>query len=285
MFRIGEFSKIAQTAVSQLRYYDQIGLFRPEHTDPFTGYRYYHASQLPDLNRILAMKELGLTLEQIQHLVAGNVSVEEMRGMLSLKKAQVQQEVHAQIDRLRYIEARLRQVDQEGVMSLDDIVIKELPAQPFYGFRATLPDVREAIGHRMEINRLLPGKIPKKSLGYFMAMLHEDAFTMENTDVEMGFLLNNTVDESVQLSSGYILSTRMLPHVGMAACIARVGGFEKGYDSYGTAGRWLEANNYQLAGPIREVFIVQAPPDRIEEMVCEIQFPVTRASQLSLPGT
>ena len=52
MFRIGQFSKIAQTAVSQLRYYDQIGLFQPEHTDRFTGYRYYRAAQLPDLNRI-----------------------------------------------------------------------------------------------------------------------------------------------------------------------------------------------------------------------------------------
>ena len=279
MFRIGEFSKIAQTPVSQLRYYDQIGLFQPEHTDQFTGYRYYQASQLPDLNRILAMKELGLTLEQIQHLVMDNVSAEEIRGMLSLKKAQVEQELHAQVERLRYIEARLRQVEQDGAMSLDDIVIKELPTQPFYSFRSTLSDVREAIGHRVEISRLLPGYIPQKKLGHFMAMLHEDAFTIENTDVEMGFLLNDVIDESLKLSSGHMLSVRMLPHVEMAACVARVGGFENGYDSYGAVGRWLEVNNYQLAGPIREVFIVQAPPERMEEMVCEIQFPLTRESR------
>ena len=95
MFRIGEFSRIAQTPITQLRYYDEIGLFQPEHTDKFTGYRYYRAAQLPDLNRILAMKELGLTLEQIKRLVADDVSAEEIRGMLSLKKAQVEQELQS----------------------------------------------------------------------------------------------------------------------------------------------------------------------------------------------
>ena len=47
MFRIGEFSKIAQAPISQLRYYDQIGLFQPAHTDKLTSYRYYSADQLP----------------------------------------------------------------------------------------------------------------------------------------------------------------------------------------------------------------------------------------------
>ena len=117
MFRIGEFSKIAQTPITQLRYYDQIGLFQPEQIDQFTGYRYYKASQLPDLNRILAMKGLGLTLEQIQRLVVDSVSADEIRGMLSLKKAQIEQELQGQMMTLRQIEARLKQVEKEGELS------------------------------------------------------------------------------------------------------------------------------------------------------------------------
>ena len=64
MFRIGEFSRIAQVSGRLLRYYDEIGLLSPEFTDPQTGYRYYSAHQLPRLNRILVLKELGLSLEQ-----------------------------------------------------------------------------------------------------------------------------------------------------------------------------------------------------------------------------
>lgn len=78
MFRIGEFSKIAQVPGSLLRYYDQIGLLKPAHIDQWTGYRYYSAKQLPRLHRILALKELGLTLDQITRLVDEEVSAAEI---------------------------------------------------------------------------------------------------------------------------------------------------------------------------------------------------------------
>ena len=88
MFTVGEFSRIAQVSKRLLRYYDEIGLLPPRHIDPSTGYRFYSAGQLPQLNRILALKDLGLSLEQIQRLARDEVSMEEMQGMLLLKKAE-----------------------------------------------------------------------------------------------------------------------------------------------------------------------------------------------------
>lgn len=283
MFRIGEFSKIAQTPITQLRYYDRIGLFQPRHTDKFTGYRYYDAEQLPDLHRILALKGLGLTLEQIQRLVAEAVSAEEIRGMLSLKKAQLEQELRAQVEQLRHIEARLEQVEQEGNMPMDGVIVREIPAQLYFSYRETFADVRQAIGRRVEMTRLLPSHVSRKKLGYFVSIMHEDAFTLENAEVEMGFLLNDAVSKPFQMSSGHELAMRILPRVEMAACVARVGGFEQGYSCYGNAGRWLATNGYSISGPIREVFIKQVPMERIHELVCEIQIPVTLDRQPSLP--
>ena len=282
MFRIGEFSRIAQTAITQLRYYDEIGLFQPEHIDPFTGYRYYRAAQLPDLNRILALKELGLTLEQIKRLVAEDVSAEEIRGMLSLKKAQVEQELQAQVERLHHIEARLRQVEQEGEMALDDIVLKELPPTPFFSFRQTLPDIRKSQLYLKEMSKLLPSRIPKKKLSHFTAVYHSNAFALEDVDIEMGFLLNDGVEESIQLRSGVELAMSILPRVETAACIVRVGGMTNGFESYANVGHWMEANGYQMSGPVREVFIVPPNPERIEETVCEIQLPVTLTQRPTL---
>ena len=71
MFRIGEFAQIAQVSGRQLRFYDQLGLLQPAHIDAQTGYRYYSIRQLPRLNGILALKELGLSLEQIGPLLEG----------------------------------------------------------------------------------------------------------------------------------------------------------------------------------------------------------------------
>ncbi|WP_420630683.1 MerR family transcriptional regulator [Candidatus Leptofilum sp.] len=275
MFRIGEFSRIAQTTVKQLRYYDEIGLFQPEHIDRFTGYRYYRAAQLPDLNRILAMKDLGLTLEQIKRLVADDVSADEIRGMLSLKKAQVEQELHQQIERLHHIEARLRQVEQEGEMAVDDIVLKELPPQPFFSFRETLPHIRKSQLYLKEMKKLLPSRLPKKALSHFAAVYHSQAFELESVDIEIGFLLNEGVDEAVQLRSGPELTMNILPRVETAACAVRVGTLPDGYESYANMGRWMEANGYEMAGNVREVFIVPPNPERVEETVCEIQLPVT----------
>ena len=69
MFRIGEFSRIARVTIDTLRHYDALGLLKPEKVDPFTGYRYYSAKQLQSLNRILALKEVGFSLEEIARIL------------------------------------------------------------------------------------------------------------------------------------------------------------------------------------------------------------------------
>ena len=69
MIRIGDFSRMSQMPVSTLRYYDEIGLLKPVEVDHFTGYRYYTFDQLARLNCILALKELGFSLEEIARLL------------------------------------------------------------------------------------------------------------------------------------------------------------------------------------------------------------------------
>lgn len=80
MFKIGEFSKLSLVPAKTLRYYDQIGLLKPNEVDHFTGYRYYSASQLPRLNRILALKDLGLSLEEIGRLLDEELTAAQIRG-------------------------------------------------------------------------------------------------------------------------------------------------------------------------------------------------------------
>src|ERR1700739_1765752 len=114
MFRIGEFAQIAQVSSRQLRFYDQLGLLQPAHTDSRTGYRYYSIRQLPRLNSILALQELGLSLEQIGPLLKDDISPAELRGMLIMKRAQVAQGLREKEVRLRHIESRIAQIDKSG---------------------------------------------------------------------------------------------------------------------------------------------------------------------------
>src|SRR5690349_22894947 len=77
MFSIGEFARHGRVSVRMLRHYDTIGLLRPACVDPVSGYRFYQASQLAELNRLIALKELGFTLQQVQSIMAEQVSAAE----------------------------------------------------------------------------------------------------------------------------------------------------------------------------------------------------------------
>ena len=273
MFRVGDFSQIAQVSASLLRYYDQIGLFKPAHIDQWTGYRYYSVRQLPRLHRILALKELGLTLEQIARLVEEEVSADEIRGMLTLKKAQVEQNLREEVARLRQIEARLQQIDAAG-QSTFDVVLKSIPAQKYLSLREIIPDTDTGMRIMGELLHVLPARLGQETLGFFTTVIHSETLESDQIDIELGVILEAADDLRVTLPSQRTLMVQILPAVALMATVVRMGGFEKNCQSYGAIGMWVEENGYQIAGPGREVLIQPPTSDNLDEMVTEIQFPV-----------
>lgn len=274
MFRIGEFSKIAQVPASLLRYYDDIGLFTPIRSDRDTGYRYYSVEQLSQLNRILALKDLGLALEQIKRLVLEQVSPEEIRGMLSLRKAQIEQTLQAETVRLRAVESRLQQLERGEASQDDDVVLKSLAAQPFLSLRHHFQDLEQTFAMIQQMNIAVAKQVKTKSLGRFAAVVHSELYEEKNWDLEFGFYLNQALDLTVPLPNGTTLGVRELEPVEMALTAVRYGGPENGHLCYSAIGTWAEKHQYELIGPGREVFIVPPKPGHEAEMVVEIQFPV-----------
>src|SRR5512140_1230933 len=124
MIRIGDFSKLSRVPVKTLRYYDEVGLLKPVEVDGLTGYRLYEYSQLSVLHRILALKDLGFSLEEIGRLLDDDLSVEQMRGMLTLRETEARQRLREEAERLERIESQLRQIEQEDCVSKYDVVIK-----------------------------------------------------------------------------------------------------------------------------------------------------------------
>src|SRR5690242_12529531 len=117
MFSIGDFAALGRVSVRMLRHYDAIGLLPPARVDPATGYRSYSAAQLSRLNRIIALKDLGFTLEQVGAILSEKVDVTELRGMLRLRRAQLHDHLSQEGARLTRVEARLRLIEIEGIMN------------------------------------------------------------------------------------------------------------------------------------------------------------------------
>lgn len=281
MFKVSEFSKIAQVPASLLRYYDKIGLFRPAYTDDLNGYRYYGAEQLGDLSRVLALKELGLSLEQVRRLVQEDVSTEEIRGMFALRKAQLERSLQEEAARLKVVETRLLQLGRAEGSERKDIVLKSIPAQHFLGFCATFPSLFDLVPIMLELTEVVPSRLGDRA-GHITAVLYGDAFEMEDVDVAFGYALSCPVTHPLELPSGLVLEPGELPAIETAATSVRVGGFENGFLNYGDMGAWLEANRYTLLTPHREVMMVPPLPGRQEEAVVEIQMPLATTSELGL---
>ncbi|MEU4287688.1 MerR family transcriptional regulator [Kribbella sp. NPDC026596] len=135
MFAIGEFARHGRVSVRMLRHYDAIGLLRPAYVDPATGYRSYTAGQLADLNRIVALKDLGFSLEQVRTMIVDDISPAELRALLTIRRAELESTVAESYARLAQVESRLRGI--EGDFPAADVVVKELPAVRLVGLTTT----------------------------------------------------------------------------------------------------------------------------------------------------
>ncbi|MEC9367323.1 MAG: MerR family transcriptional regulator [Pseudomonadota bacterium] len=278
MFRIGEFAQVARVSGRQLRHYDRLGLLAPVRIDPTTGYRFYSATQLPRLNRILALKDLGFSLNQIARMLDDEVPPEELRAMLVIRKAQIEQLLTKEQLMLRQVESRILQIEEQGAMRDYDVSLRAEPSRPYLSVRQSGDGMEEAVRLlRMLVDFSCRG-LSKRHRHRLTIVAHSD-FDDEMLDLEFGFTLNSLVNKSVALPGGMELRLRELEAVENLATLVRSGPGDRSHLAYGALGVWMEANSYVIDGPCREVFL-ETPfvdPSR-EDMVMEIQFPVRKAA-------
>jgi DNA-binding transcriptional MerR regulator len=269
MFKIGEFSKLSHVTVKTLRYYDRIGLLQPAEVDRFTNYRYYSASQLPRLNRILALKGLGLSLDEIGRLLEDDLPPEQIRGMLRLKQVEIQERLDQEQARLVRVEQRLRQIEREETMPSQEVALKDVPSQAVASVRDVIPtygDVDQLFG---EIFAYL-GQHRLNPIGPPASIYHDPEFREQDVDVEV------VVPVAAPVPEGERVNGREL-RGGEMACVFHQGSYETIGGTYGQVMGWVENNDYRITGPPREIYI-KGPEsgDDPSTYMTEIQVPVAR---------
>ncbi|MFD8144651.1 MerR family transcriptional regulator [Streptomyces sp. NPDC059708] len=272
MFTIGDFARHGRVSVRMLRHYDATGLLRPAHVDPHNGYRHYTAAQLARLNRIIALKDLGFTLQQVHDIVDEKVGTEELRGMLRLRRAELETAVAAAGARLVQVEARLRAIESEGRMPADDVVIKSLPAVRVAELTATA------------------GSFDPEDIGPVIGPLYDELFRRLGaagiTPTGPGVAYYEDAPEGggrISVHAGVQVSAPLqdgpfrvldLPPVEQAATIVHRGSMDTVLPSAQTLARWIDAHGYRSAGYPREINL-ECPENR-DEWVTELQAPVAR---------
>jgi DNA-binding transcriptional MerR regulator len=276
VFRIGDFSRIARVSCRLLRYYDEIGLLKPATTDRDSGYRYYSATQLPQLNRILVLKELGLSLDEVVKVMQSNASSTELRDMLQSRRAEIEQTLAAEQERLRQLDTRIAQIDADGQLVADDVIIRADPAHWLLSTRQIVPSFTAARAVIAGVVRAGRKRIPPENLGPLIAIAHAPEFEPDRLDVEVGYVLRTPMTGDVKDPDGTQLTLRELPSASRLATCVRVGLPENAHLITSKIGGFVEANGYRLSGPSRELFLQPPRLDRMSESVVEMQFPIER---------
>lgn len=272
MLRIGEFSRICQVSVKALRHWDALGLLTPAVTDALTGYRYYTIQQVGEVNRILAFRSMGLSLERIADLLHDNLTLTDMRAMLRLKQAELQQQMDDAAAMLTMVEARLRQLEYQGQLPEYEVALKSADPQPILAIREFVPTLEVLVD-------LLATTYPyarQKENTNLLAIFHDDGYAVEQVDIEVGFPVENEAIKPLALSPTREMTVRKLPGVELLACTVHHGEWLALSQAYEHLGNWIERHDYTITGPGREIFHSIDWEHQQKATVTELQFPVTR---------
>lgn len=270
MFSIGDFARIGRVSVRMLRHYNTLGLLRPARVDQATGYRYYEATQLTRLNRLIALKDLGLSLQQVGRILDEKVGPEELHGMLRLRRAELEAQVADETARLTRVEARLRAIETEGAMPAD-VVIKSVPAVRV----AELSDVAESY----ESDKISP--VIQPLYAELSKRLHEAGLAITGPaiayyeQVPEGVRVHAGAPVNAEMGKPYDFDVVDLPALDQAATVIHHGSMDNVDATFQQLGRWIEENGYRSTGLAREVYLKYGDGDP-ETWVTELQETITR---------
>lgn len=273
MFRIGDFARINKVTVKALRYYDHLGLLKPEKIDGFTGYRSYTADQIPKLNKILALKEINFSLEEIARIINSNLSVNEMEALLENKRLEIAKAIKGEQAKLERIEFLIKMYEQEDLAMKYDIVIKRVEPIKVATVRDMIPGYGEQ-GHLWEELNAYISKHGARITPPCMVIYYDEGYKEEDVDVEV---IEPIIGE---LPSSERIKVKTLPAVDEMACVVHVGPFSSLSMAYGAMSQYIADNAYEIIAPPRELYLKgEWITDNPNEYFTELQFPVSKKNK------
>jgi len=246
--------------------------------DHSTGYRYYTFEQLSELNRLIALRDLGFTLEQVQSLLQEGPTVEQMRGMLRLRQAQLEQEIGLAEARLTQVRLRLNWLEKEQTMPAVDVLIKNVPAMTVAGARAVAYEPAAMREHCIALDAeacalIRTGKLATDGVSFALYYAQSGE---AGIDVEMAYAVQ---PPAMPVHNAGRAAVHELPAAQVAYAV-----YHGSYDDFAAVGevhaaivRWAEAQGYRVVSPSREFYVQPPRSPRNALGVMEIQYPVERA--------
>lgn len=267
MYRIGLFSKINKVTVKTLRYYDEAGLLKPAYVDEENGYRYYTSDQLPELHHIMALRQMGFSIEEIADIRSGR----RVESIYLQRSAELAETIARSREQLHQIDLFLRELRKEGE-PVYQVVRKELPEVIVYSKRMKIPCydyyfqcIPELGGRVMQANPGLKMAVPE----YSFVVYHDGEYKERDIDAEYC----EAVQEWGKETDGIVF--KRMERVPVAACVLHKGPYHSIGNAYAYLFKWIADNGWTAAGPPREAQIdgIWNKADE-QDWLTELQVPI-----------
>ena len=266
--KIGEFSKLMQVTVKTLRHYEQMGLLLPDEVDRWTGYRYYTIEQMQRLNAIRELKDMGFSLEEIKDLYDDEYH-EPSISQINAKLTECNRQIRTLLRRRQQLIDTVN--SKKNIKTMEKFSIQALPAIIVASHRRVIKQYSDlgelcvnVIGP--EMHRLGCKCSPA---GYCFTIEHNKEYTPTDIDIEYC----EQVEEMGKDSA--IIKFKQLDEVPKALCMKHYGPYDRFYESYTEAFKYLEEQGYEIAGHPRTVYVDGAwNQEDPEKWLSIIQIPV-----------
>ncbi len=274
MFRIGQLASIYKISGKTLRYYDELGLLRPRYVDETTGYRYYTPDQIPVLNEIFLLKEMGLSLKEITYLLKEEVDKDHtlLKGVLELKQLELDRQIQELSAKKQTIELLKKKLENNGGIKLSSfqVGIKSIPEMRVASLKASINaySTQEKLWAEL-LDHLNKCKIRTGNERY--TIYYDSIYKDDEIHVEILKRVLAPFPETERIKC------KVQKAYEKAAFLLHTGEHESVMDSYEAILTWIEENGYEIIGNIREEFHMDDyMTDNPKEFVTEIQIPVKK---------
>lgn len=279
MFKIGEFSKLCGLSIDTLYHYEKMKILIPDNINEYTGYRSYDAAQLVTVNKLLALKDAGFSLDEIAKILNNNLSNSVLLEMLEIKALSLENELKSKRERLERLHTNIFLIKNGGVPVMNEISIKKV--EPIFAASIRKSFSKDRFDEELEImwsdvNRHIDEKGGRRTIPCMMIYYTGWVDLVNWTDTGEQPLDVEVVEPMIRpIEGNKIVRVYELPAVQKMACIVHKGPFTSISKTNEMLYDWIKNNGYIAVGTLREIYHKgEWATDNPDEYITELQVPL-----------
>ena len=264
MYKIGEFSTLSKTTIKTLRYYEKEGLLKPSYINQDNGYRYYETSELIQVSKIIALRQIGLSIKDIKSILEG----QDIKEKLNNRKKELEEELietNIQLSKINYL--------LEGNNMKNEIFVKEIPSYVVYycdGVISNFSKISEFVLQAGEECAKVNPDLKCITPDYCYVSYLDGEYKEKDIRIRYAQAVQKVGKETERIKF-------MKSNPIKAICIYHRGAYDNLRDSYNIVLKYIEDNGYEIIDNPRECYIDGCWNKEIEnDYLTEIQFPVRK---------